>query len=462
MAGNILIADGVVTNRIWLRTKLCTASYAVHLASCARDVRDRLAEAQIDVLIVGSSLSDIDAPDLCRLVRKDRASATIPIIAIADPGDRARQSAILSAGADTTLNAPVDEHILLARLRSLLRGRDLPTEFGASDGLLSAAGFAEPVAEFRRPDKISVVAPRTTQGMRLSLSLRDANNLSVSHTTNGHALKDLAVGPPPDAIVLLSEEDSHEDTLRLLAEFRARRATRFVAMVVVSPGATSKKIVSAFDLGADEVIDEVLSPDELSLRLAPVLDRKRRADRSRARVRDGLRAALVDPLTGLHNRRYAMPALVRMAADAHCANHRFAVMIADLDHFKGINDRYGHATGDAVLMETSRRLKSMLSDEALLARIGGEEFLIALPDATLSRAREVAGLICASIADVPVELGRRHESIPITISVGVALSRAGESRPEDAANRCLANADKALYGAKSLGRNKVTFSKTAA
>ncbi|MEY8837662.1 GGDEF domain-containing protein, partial [Cribrihabitans sp. XS_ASV171] len=104
-----------------------------------------------------------------------------------------------------------------------------------------------------------------------------------------------------------------------------------------------------------------------------------RADRVRSSVREGLRAAIRDPMTGLHNRRYALPALEALAREARAKGGMLAVMLADLDHFKRINDRHGHAAGDAVLIETARRLRNTLPGEALVARMGGEEFLLALP-----------------------------------------------------------------------------------
>ena len=103
-------------------------------------------------------------------------------------------------------------------------------------------------------------------------------------------------------------------------------------------------------------------------------------DQLRASVEDRLRLAMTDPLTGLHNRRYAMAHLSRIAERAAVAGRTFALMILDLDRFKAINDTHGHAAGDAVLAEVAARLSAQLRPIDLVARIGGEEFLIALPD----------------------------------------------------------------------------------
>ncbi|MFU8883513.1 MAG: GGDEF domain-containing protein, partial [Rhodobacterales bacterium] len=186
----------------------------------------------------------------------------------------------------------------------------------------------------------------------------------------------------------------------------------------------------------------------------------------------GLRAAVTDPLTGLYNRRYALPHLTRMTEQASRSGRRFAVMLADLDHFKAINDRFGHAAGDAVLVEVAHRLRSNLRAVDLVARIGGEEFLIALPDTDRTEARVAARRLCRIIAQDPFILPGKGQSTSMTVSIGVTMGHSGQP-PErvidpdcdiaaDPVQQLLLQADKALYGAKACGRNQVTLSKPAA
>ena len=120
---------------------------------------------------------------------------------------------------------------------------------------------------------------------------------------------------------------------------------------------------AAYDLGADDlIVGEHPTPalaEEAALRLRRQIERKRRSDRQRRSLTNGLRLAMTDPLTGLHNRRYAMPQLLRMAENARDAGHPIAVMVLDLDRFKSINDTWGHGTGDTVLVEVARRLRKL-------------------------------------------------------------------------------------------------------
>ena len=212
----------------------------------------------------------------------------------------------------------------------------------------------------------------------------------------------------------------------------------------------------AFDLGADDVVDPGVPVPELAFRLRSLVRRKRAADRQRTRMQDSLRLALVDPLTGLYNRRYAAPQLNAIAAHAADTGNAYAVMIVDLDRFKRVNDQHGHAAGDLVLVEVARRLTANLRDGDLLARIGGEEFLIALPDSTLTDAGSVAERLCQAVEERPIRLPS-GQGLTVTVSIGVAVSGGGIS-----VDAVVEEADLALLDSKVSGRNQVTFRLSAA
>ncbi len=158
--------------------------------------------------------------------------------------------------------------------------------------------------------------------------------------------------------------------------------------------------------------------------------------------------AATDSLTGLSNRRHIEPQLAGETARARRHQATFSVLMADLDHFKRVNDRYGHDAGDEVLREVARRLREMLRTEDRPARWGGEEFLVLLTDTELDQAEIVAEKLRAGIADTPIEVN--GHSIDMTISIGVAQHQ-GEDDPLDLIRR----ADQALYRAKDEGRNRV-------
>jgi two-component system, cell cycle response regulator len=158
--------------------------------------------------------------------------------------------------------------------------------------------------------------------------------------------------------------------------------------------------------------------------------------------------AATDPLTGLSNRRHIEPQLLGETSRALRHRATFSVLMADLDHFKLVNDRYGHDAGDEVLREVARRIRSMLRTEDRPARWGGEEFLVLLTDTDADQAAIVAEKIREALAETPIEVN--GQSIDMTISIGVAEHQ-GEDDPLDLIRR----ADRALYQAKDEGRNRV-------
>ena len=265
----------------------------------------------------------------------------------------------------------------------------------------------------------------------------------------------------PDLLVIPAGLKSGASGLILLAELRSRAQTRHSAIVVVHEDGDLFSAIAALDMGADDVLTTTCSGTEMALRIRRQLDRKAQADRLRSTVEDGLKLAMTDPLTGLFNRRYALPHLSRIAARAVADDRPFAVMVLDIDHFKRVNDQHGHASGDAVLQEVARRIKENLRSVDLVARFGGEEFLVAMPDTDLTSARIAAERLRTVIENKPVTVPGNTASVQVTLSIGVAIG----GLPDESARTVetlVDQADKALLWAKSEGRNQVTFGQSAA
>ena len=158
---------------------------------------------------------------------------------------------------------------------------------------------------------------------------------------------------------------------------------------------------------------------------------------------------IVDALTGAHNKRYFLEFLEREIA--RCARYRrpLSLLMFDIDHFKQINDKHGHLTGDYVLRELSRRLLGRVRREELLARYGGEEFAAVLPEADLTGARTFGEQIRRLVAEQPFEY--EGDKFPVTVSVGVACVEGSDID----VTAFIKIADDNLYRAKREGRNRV-------
>lgn len=465
MSGKVLIVDDVSTNRIVFKVKLAAAGYEPVLAADGAACLRLAADERPDLILLDLMLPDISGIEVLKRLRADPLTRRIPVIMFSAGRDGAARMAALQAGADDFLTKPIDDQTLLARLRSFMRAGGamaaLSADRNAAIGLL---GMAEAPAGFDGPGLIALVLARPEAALHLrhGLAAQTSDRIVIlSPDQVFHDGRQMAQDVP-DVFVIEADMDVPNSGLRMMSELRSRAGSRHSAFCVLNRAQDAASAAIAFDLGANDLVDPEISVKELALRLRGLLRRKREDDRLRASVQDGLRLAMIDPLTGLHNRRYGLAQLGMIAERSALDGVPFAVMVADLDRFKSVNDTWGHATGDAVLVEVAARLSANLRSTDLIARIGGEEFLIALPETDLGEARGVAERLCRAIEEQPFVLpgGGR---LTITISIGLAISTdAGPERAPDRVAAIVNCADQALLTSKSGGRNMVTTGLNAA
>lgn len=252
------------------------------------------------------------------------------------------------------------------------------------------------------------------------------------------------------AMVLLDICMPEVSGIDFLRRLRADPATRFLPVIMVTSLSESADVVAAIEAGAS---DYVTKPIDLPVLLARMETHLRMASlvaqlESQTRILAHL--AAFDELTGLYNRRSLDGALAASCQRAREQMRALTVLMLDLDHFKQVNDRYGHAAGDAVLREFARRLVGAVRDTDVVGRYGGEEFAVLLPDTDESAGRVIAERIRAAIAEQPFAL--EAGSLTVTVSIGASSHATGESA---GCRGLLEEADQALYLAKKEGRNRV-------
>jgi diguanylate cyclase (GGDEF)-like protein len=167
------------------------------------------------------------------------------------------------------------------------------------------------------------------------------------------------------------------------------------------------------------------------------------------------RLGLTDALTTVGNRRYFDQRVIEELARAQRMATPLSCLFIDIDHFKSINDRHGHAVGDVVLQTIAQRIRAELRGMDVVARIGGEEFALLLPQVDPHQAVEVAERIRACVAGMPINTGSMAVSLSVSVSIGVAAIDTHSSDSKAVAQRLLRAADRALYDAKQNGRNRI-------
>lgn len=508
MHAKVLIVDAIATNRIVLKVKLASAFYEVSHAATVAEASQQALEATPDLIICGANLPDGDAAGLVKALAQLEETAgasglaSVPVLALAPGLNGIARQCLLSAGVADVVADLENEALLVARVRSLIRAHIAENEWEIRDDTTRALGLNAAQVSTPRPAKVIVVADDIVTAEREARALRplldgtvkaslpsDALNFPqkgfgaptrqrATRTEQfavfgGPVLQDYASDAPnnaatPDIFVLIASAAQQTHMLSLISSIRCYNDTRHCGILMVHPAGDATQAAQALDMGADAVMAHHCDVEELTLRLRLMMQRKEISDRLRATMRTGLEAAVSDPLTGLHNRRYALPHLTRVVERAAITGRSFAVMIADLDHFKQVNDAYGHAVGDAVLVETARRLRENMRAVDMIARIGGEEFLIVLPGIELGNARRAGKRLCDLIGSTPFQVPGLINQLSVTISMGLAIGglpqdiALNNSSAEAHANALIARADKALYAAKTKGRNCVTLSRPAA
>ena len=508
MSNQILIVDDVATNRILIKAQLTAAYFDCVQAADGVSALQMVKEKQPAAVILDLMLPDISGIEVCRRLRADPATQHIPVVMVTASGDREMRLAALAAGADDYLSKPLNSVVLLARIRNLLRAHEDDSDLRERAQTCRALGLGEEPASFDAPMCIGLLAADPARASRWRAALSPYTRHALQVLTPAAALTGLAGGdaetPAQDLYVIIADSGMAGPGLRLVADLRARPASRHSPIVLVLPELTPEQVATALDLGVNDLFPGDYDPQEAVLRLDMHLRRKRRSDMLRRAVHAGLEMAVIDPLTGLHNRRYALTHLQRLAmtppgqgsgpgagleGGSHGAQaamaattgpgparRRHAVMVLDLDRFKVINDTHGHDIGDQVLREVAARLRGALRACDLVARIGGEEFLVVLQDVDPMQAQTVARRLCATIGDRPVPVEGDGRSIGVTVSVGLALAevdgeqitwcQAGDdaTAPEgcQAGLPWLKQADSALLRAKARGRNQVTLAPGAA
>jgi two-component system cell cycle response regulator len=199
------------------------------------------------------------------------------------------------------------------------------------------------------------------------------------------------------ALVTMSLTDF--DPLRVCSQIRTLDHTRNLPIILVADESDKPKVVRALDLGVNDFIMRPVERNELAARVRTQVRRQRYALELRQSVTNTMALAVTDDMTGLYNRRYFDRHLGVMLSKAQSQERDMALMILDIDHFKAVNDTYGHDIGDAVLREFAARLKRNIRGVDLACRFGGEEFVVLMPDTDYRQAEIVAERVRHSISE---------------------------------------------------------------
>jgi two-component system cell cycle response regulator len=451
MTARVLVVDDIPANVRLLEARLSAEYFEVLTAGGGQAALDICERERVDVILLDVMMPGMDGFETCRRLKANPKTHHIPVVLVTALDQTSDKVRGLEGGADDFLTKPVDEIALVTRVRNLARLKTLTDEMfmraltGRQMGLSEDAAVLKALSAER--GRVLIVDDDVRSAKRM------ANWLSAVHqpviaTDPQLALAELAANEFDLLIVSLTLEGA--DGLRLCSQTRSTDRTRHLPIIVLVEPGNEARLLRALDMGVNDYIMRPVDENELLARARTQVKRKRYSDHLRNRLEQSIEASVIDPLTGLHNRRYMETHLLTLVEEARRSNRSLSVLLADIDHFKKVNDTYGHDAGDAVLKEFSTRFMRNTRGIDLACRYGGEEFLIIMPDTPLTRAYQIGERLRASIAGEAFGISPGVE-IHLTASVGLATLEREDDTPETVFRR----ADMALFDAKRCGRNQV-------
>ncbi|MEO1536798.1 MAG: diguanylate cyclase [Pseudomonadota bacterium] len=462
MPKRVLVIDAIATHRIRFAALLENARYKVDTIMAPQALKKPARD--YDIVLIG--LPDEGPARLITAVNQVLDRPKAPILCLDRKGSPLRRLLAMRAGARDVLPSKSPDDLVLALVRRLIRQGEAERETERRRITATSFGFSEAVAAFTAKARIVCLGDLGQMPERLSALLHH----DVVNLPDASALEDAMPSAGFDAILVHTGQDAI--ALReVLTELQDNTHLSPVPILALYPENQADIATDALALGASEVAPETAGLEEFELRIAQMLAQKAQADALRWSDEQSYRLAATDPLTGLYNRRYAEAYLATLPVGIHDSRTEFCMLLLDLDHFKKVNDTYGHVAGDIALREVATCIQANLRACDLVARYGGEEFLVILPETSCATATLLAERLRRAVAAHTVPIPKVGD-IALSASIGVAAGALDQPMVQKRTGtfdlpvrfgngpfeEVFTAADAALYRAKSLGRNRVEVS----
>ena len=451
MTGRVLVVDDILANVKLLEARLSAEYFDVLTAYSGPEALELMQLERVDVVLLDVMMPGMDGFEVCRRIKSEPKTMHVPVVMVTALDQTTDKVHGLEAGADDFITKPVDDIALITRVKNLARLKTLNDEMmlrmatGAEIGL--PAGVVPAWSRADMGGRVLLVEDQDSVAQRMRAILAKAHDVDIEPGLQAALLR---LGDKAYDVLIVSLNLMEADGLRLCSQVRAIERTRHLPIVVVVQPGDDTRLLRALDMGVNDYLTRPVDRNELLARVRTQIKRKRHSDALRDRLEESVELAVTDALTGLHNRRYLETHLNALAEQARASGRPLSLLLADVDNFKVINDTHGHDAGDRVLRELALRFRRNTRNIDLACRIGGEEFVIVMPDTGPERALQIGERLRSAIAAEPIQAnGDTH--LEVTASVGIATL----DGPHDSPEALMKRADQALYGAKRGGRNRV-------
>ncbi|MDP9001381.1 MAG: diguanylate cyclase [Myxococcota bacterium] len=454
----VLVVDDSSSIRTLLGQRLRAHGHDVEEAADAETAFERAAANPPDVVVTDLVMTGLSGVQLCRLLRNDPATAHVPVVLLTASGDKRSRFWARSAGAAAYVGKDRVED-LIALLPSL--ALNSPAQANPTPAQPSRRGLHERISSILDGALFESVLAGEVRTLASAGELTRLFDGLAALLSDVLSYRWLAMAPcrayAPMFLHAHPDDQERSDlAARALLGVAAARLVHFTGDDRATQGEGPPAQALAVVLGGAEVGHIAVAPTMRGLSrddqrlLSLVANELGGPMQMAALYEDARRLATTDVLTNLLNRRAFLDAIERERARSDRHTFPLSMLLLDIDHFKRINDGRGHAAGDAVLRGVARVLGSVARKSDFVARWGGEEFVVGLPQTSDAGARVAAERFRRAVAAEPYPVPDAHEPVAVTVSIGAASADAPWS-----VDRLVGAADAAMYAAKMRGRNRV-------
>lgn len=425
---NILIVEDSVFFQKIIENELKELEYNTFSAYSIKEAMEIINSKKIDLMTLDIELPDGLGYELCKRIKRDSRYAGIQVIVVTNTSDDEAIKKSFEAGAlgyihKDNLKRDLKKYIknILSIVSNLSFSKNKILLIEDSD---FQRKYFKDLLEFARLEVLDFKDIKT----------------AIEYLEKEKPIIDLAV-----LDYFLSDNTTCTDMILYLKENKFYEQVPTIVLTVSKDLSHKYEI---FVIGGNDFLIKPFDTSEFYLRIRNQLKTKHLIDMLDAKNKLLTISSITDELTKLYNRRFFWDNLSKEDNRHKRANSEYSIMLIDIDHFKSINDNFGHGTGDIVLYNVAQTIKKSVRNIDIIARYGGEEFIVLLPDTNKKSAIIVADKILKNVREIKVDF----RSEPITVSVGVS-----SSHETDTSEKTISLADERLYKAKNNGRNRVEY-----
>ncbi len=451
MTATVLVVDDVEANVKLLEAKLFSEYYLVLTANSGLQALNILTSHKVDVVLLDVMMPEMDGFEVCRNIKKNPETTHIPVVMVTALSDVENRIKGLESGADEFLSKPIDDTALFARVKSLSRMKSVIDELKLRNKTNEELGGGR-IFEFGENNfsnsQILIIDDDVVQARNVKTYISELTK-QIHVVSRPAELINPSDNNIPDLVIISAQLDD-EDPLRIVAMLKSKDQFKNAAFMTLTEEENIPMVMRGMELGVNDYFIYPVEKSELIARVKTQLRRKKYQDDLRNEFEETVDLSIKDGLTGVFNRRYFDSHLSQIMHKSKESKSPFCLTIIDMDHFKKVNDRYGHQSGDEVIKAVINLLKKSFRVTDLISRYGGEEFTVILRDADIEEGKIIADRAREQVANLKCYIPATQDPIKQTISIGIAQYDINENVQE-----FIERVDKALYEAKQTGRNKV-------